>query len=91
LALWREFRRWRRNQDDIAALQALDARMLKDIGISRSEIMSVVTGRERDASSQALACARRPAEASPYPARLACWQQPSAGTRPAFRPRAVTS
>jgi uncharacterized protein YjiS (DUF1127 family) len=50
LALWREFRRWRRNQDDIAALQALDARMLKDIGISRSEITSVVTGRERDAS-----------------------------------------
>jgi uncharacterized protein YjiS (DUF1127 family) len=49
-AFWQAFWRWRRDQVAIAALQALDARMLKDIGISRSEITSVVSGRGRDAS-----------------------------------------
>ena len=35
-------------QRSIAHLQRLDDRMLKDIGISRAEIMSVVHGLDRD-------------------------------------------
>jgi uncharacterized protein YjiS (DUF1127 family) len=65
LALWREFWRWRRERDAIAALHALDARMLKDIGISRSEITSVVRGRGRDLSRRA---APAPAPSTALPA-----------------------
>jgi uncharacterized protein YjiS (DUF1127 family) len=46
--LWQAFRRWRRDARAVAALEALDARMLKDIGIERSEIESVVCGLGRD-------------------------------------------
>ena len=35
---WRALGRWRRDKRAVAALQALDERMLKDIGIDRSEI-----------------------------------------------------
>jgi uncharacterized protein YjiS (DUF1127 family) len=47
---WRAFRRWRRDANAVAALQALDARTLKDIGVERSEIESVVRGLGRDPS-----------------------------------------
>jgi uncharacterized protein YjiS (DUF1127 family) len=50
LAHWRALQRWRRNAHAVAALEALDARLLKDIGIERSEIGSVVRGLGRDAS-----------------------------------------
>ena len=48
--LWQAFRRWRRDARAVAALEALDQRMLKDIGIERSEIESVVRGLGRDPS-----------------------------------------
>jgi uncharacterized protein YjiS (DUF1127 family) len=48
-SLWRFLMAWRAKQA-IAALQALDERMLKDIGIERSEIESVVRHFGRDPS-----------------------------------------
>jgi uncharacterized protein YjiS (DUF1127 family) len=65
LALWRQFRRWRRHRHAIAALQALDARMLKDIGITRSEITSVVSGLGRDASRRTTTAAPKASAALP--------------------------
>jgi uncharacterized protein YjiS (DUF1127 family) len=50
---WQTLRRWGRHRNAIAALQALDGRMLKDIGIERSEIESVVRGLDRDRSRKA--------------------------------------
>ena len=47
---WRALRRWRKHRNAVASMQALDDRMLKDIGIDRSEIDSVVRGSGRDAS-----------------------------------------
>lgn len=41
---WRTLRCWDQRRHAIAALHALDGRMLKDIGIERSEIESVVRG-----------------------------------------------
>lgn len=41
-SLWRALQCWQRDRRAVAALQALDARTLKDIGIERSEIESVV-------------------------------------------------
>ena len=39
---WRAFQAWRRRRQAIDALRTLDDRTLKDIGIDRSEIRSVV-------------------------------------------------
>lgn len=39
---------WRLQQRTIKALQCLDDRTLKDIGLDRSEILSVVAGTGRD-------------------------------------------
>jgi uncharacterized protein YjiS (DUF1127 family) len=47
---WGAFKRWRSENGAVAALEALDERMLKDIGIERSEIESVVRGQGRDPS-----------------------------------------
>jgi len=47
---WRALVRWHRLRMGAAELQALDNRMLKDIGIERSEIDSVVRGIGRDAT-----------------------------------------
>ena len=47
---WRAFRRWRNHRKAVASMQALDERMLKDIGIDRSEIDSVVRELGRDSS-----------------------------------------
>jgi uncharacterized protein YjiS (DUF1127 family) len=49
-ALWQAFRRWRREARATAALEALDDRMLNDIGVGRSEIQSIVHGLGRDGS-----------------------------------------
>jgi uncharacterized protein YjiS (DUF1127 family) len=59
-ALWQPFWRWRRDRHDIAGLQALDARMLKEISISRSQITSRVTGRERHTSRRSARAPYRP-------------------------------
>jgi uncharacterized protein YjiS (DUF1127 family) len=48
--IWRVLARWRCTKCAVAHLQTLDERMLKDIGIERSEIESVVRGLGRDDS-----------------------------------------
>jgi uncharacterized protein YjiS (DUF1127 family) len=45
---WRAHQRRRFHQQAIASLQALDDRMLADLGIDRSEIRSVVSGCDGD-------------------------------------------
>ena len=45
---WRSYRVWRNQQLAVAALRRLDNRMLKDLGIDRSEITSVVRTGGRD-------------------------------------------
>ncbi len=47
-SLLNAFIRRREEQRAIRHLQALDDHLLRDIGIHRSEIASVVSGRERD-------------------------------------------
>ena len=47
---WRRLRRWHNNRVAEAHLMSLDDATLKDIGIHRSEIRSVVYGMERDRS-----------------------------------------
>jgi uncharacterized protein YjiS (DUF1127 family) len=49
LTPWQAFKRWQRNRHAVATLQALDERLLKDMGIARSKIESVVRGLGRDA------------------------------------------
>ena len=44
-AFWSAYRAWRRRRATVKALGALDDRTLKDIGIARGEIASVVNGR----------------------------------------------
>ena len=46
--VWRRLRRWHDNRVAEAHLMSLDDVTLKDIGIHRSEIRSVVYGMERD-------------------------------------------
>jgi uncharacterized protein YjiS (DUF1127 family) len=59
---WRAFAQWRERTAAIRELHALDDRSLKDIGINRSEIESVVYGRDetrlRDATIAAAQCRR---------------------------------
>jgi uncharacterized protein YjiS (DUF1127 family) len=50
LAWWANVKGWRHRKRAVAELRALDNRMLKDIGIERSEIESVVRGLRRDRS-----------------------------------------
>lgn len=50
---WQALRRWGQRRSAIAALHELDGRMLKDIGIDRSEIESVVHGLGCDPSRKA--------------------------------------
>jgi uncharacterized protein YjiS (DUF1127 family) len=42
VALWRRYEAWRREQAAVGELMALDERMLKDIGLSRTEIRTAV-------------------------------------------------
>lgn len=42
------YRRWRERRAAAAALNALDGHLLRDIGIDRSEVMSLVYGRGTD-------------------------------------------
>ena len=48
---WRNLRRWHDYRVAEAHLRSLDDFTLKDIGIHRSEIRSVIYGRERDGST----------------------------------------
>jgi uncharacterized protein YjiS (DUF1127 family) len=48
---WRRAGQWWHNKRAIAQLEALDDRMLKDIGIERSQIESAVDGTDHDRSS----------------------------------------
>jgi uncharacterized protein YjiS (DUF1127 family) len=50
LRIWQTFRGWRRRRGAIVRLHTLDDRLLKDMGIERSEIESVVCGLGRDVS-----------------------------------------
>lgn len=58
-ARWSAYRLWRERRAAIRALGALDDRMLKDIGLGRSEIASAIHDPERLAA-RALAAGRQP-------------------------------
>lgn len=60
--IWTDIRRARRRRRAIADLSALDDRMLKDIGISRCEIVSVV-GCTRQGPEHAVSRSGRPSPA----------------------------
>jgi uncharacterized protein YjiS (DUF1127 family) len=45
---WRAHLRRRFHRQAVASLEALDDRMLADLGIDRSEIRSIARGRDRD-------------------------------------------
>lgn len=52
--LYHAARQWRQRQRAMQQLRALDDRMLRDIGIARSEIMAAVCGVHTQAKGQAL-------------------------------------
>jgi uncharacterized protein YjiS (DUF1127 family) len=75
---WSAYRLWRERRAAIRALGALDDRMLKDIGLGRSEIASAICDPERLAA-RAVAPARRPQRGAC--ADIRGWPKPV--TRPA--------
>jgi uncharacterized protein YjiS (DUF1127 family) len=78
---WRAYRLWRERRAAIRALGALDDRMLKDIGLGRSEIATAICDPERLAA-RALAFARRPQRG----ARADTRGRPKPVTKPAASP-----
>jgi uncharacterized protein YjiS (DUF1127 family) len=50
VSIWQALVRRLRRRQSVAKLRALDDRMLKDIGLKRSQIDSIVHGLGRDAS-----------------------------------------
>jgi uncharacterized protein YjiS (DUF1127 family) len=78
---WSAYRLWRERRAAIRALGALDDRMLKDIGLGRSEIASAICDPERLAV-RALASTRRPQRS----ARADTRGRPKHVTKPAARP-----
>jgi uncharacterized protein YjiS (DUF1127 family) len=78
---WRAYRLWREHRAAIRALGALDDRMLKDIGLGRSEIASAICDPERLAA-RALASGRRPQRG----ARADTRGRPKHVTKPAASP-----
>jgi uncharacterized protein YjiS (DUF1127 family) len=78
---WSAYRLWRERRAAIRALGALDDRMLKDIGLGRSEIASAICDPERLAA-RALASARRPQRG----ARADIRARPKHVTKPAASP-----
>ena len=78
---WRAYRLWRERRAAIRALGALDDRMLKDIGLGRSEIATAICDPERLAA-RALASARRPQRG----ARADTRGRPKPVTKPAASP-----
>ena len=78
---WRAYRLWREHRAAIRALGALDDRMLKDIGLGRSEIASAICDPERLAA-RALASAPRPQRG----ARADIRGRPKHVTKPAASP-----
>ena len=78
---WRAYRLWHERRAAIRALGALDDRMLKDIGLGRSEIATAICDPERLAA-RALASARRPQRG----ARADTRGRPKPVTKPAASP-----
>lgn len=78
---WSAYRLWRERRAAIRALGELDDRMLKDIGLGRSEIASAIRDPERLAA-RALAAARRPQRGARADVRA--W--PKHLTKPGARP-----
>jgi len=78
---WSAYRFWRERRAAIRALGALDDRMLKDIGLGRSEIATAICDPERLAA-RALASARRPQRG----ARADIRGRPKHVTKPAASP-----
>jgi uncharacterized protein YjiS (DUF1127 family) len=48
--IWASYRDWRETRAAISELHSLDDRMLRDMGLRRSEIESVVSGADHDTS-----------------------------------------